>query len=182
MSGMHALLVPDIFVFPPWTRLDLAALKFAKSASSLTPPTVNPSTRTPDQTLVLAEAFSPPRHHRRRRSPSGLAPVATTTSTSFGIQFPSTPGRPSTPLSSPRSPFPEWAASIFRSSTGGGPAPSENGEGGGSAGFDRGGGDGGGFGGGGDGNGNDSLPPLSPRMSVPSKPRQLRRAASTSWW
>ncbi|CAN0265607.1 unnamed protein product, partial [Hapterophycus canaliculatus] len=130
------------------------------------------------------EVFSPPRHHRRRRSPSALAPVATTTSTSFGIQFPSTPGRPPTPLSSPRSPFPEWAANIFRSSTGGGPAPFENGEGGPSAGLDRA-GDGGGFGGGGGGgggNGSDNLPPLSPRLSVPSKPRQLRRAASTSWW
>lgn len=156
--------------------------KFLSSVPLADPPPPRKSTHPP--TPILAEAFSPPRQHRRRRSPSGLAPVATTTSTSFGIQFPSTPGRPPTPLSSPRSPFPEWAANIFRSSTGGGPAPFENGEGLPSANLDRG-GDGGGFGGaggGGGGNGVDNLPPMSPRLSVPSKPRQLRRAASTSWW
>lgn len=36
-----------------------------------------------------------------------------------GGHFPGTPGRLPTPLTSPRSPFPQWAANIFRSSTGG---------------------------------------------------------------
>ncbi|CAM9574985.1 unnamed protein product [Pylaiella littoralis] len=80
------------------------------------------------------EAFNTPKYHRRTPSAPG-APIATT-STSFGIQFPSTPGRSTTPLASPRSPFPEWAANIFRSSTGGGPA-SEMGEGSASAYADR---------------------------------------------
>ncbi|CBN77474.1 conserved unknown protein [Ectocarpus siliculosus] len=119
--------------------------------------------------LPPPEVLSPPRH---RRSPSGLAPVAAT-STAFGIQFPSTPGRPPTPLTSPRSPFPEWAANIFRSSTGG---PNEDG-GGVPASVDVGSVNGGRGGGGG-----DNLPPTSPRFSTPSRQRQLRRAASTSWW
>eukprot|EP00752_Nemacystus_decipiens_P015848 g14158.t1 len=118
------------------------------------------------------EALSPPRHHRR--SQSGVTPVGTA-STTFGIQFPSTPGRSPTPLTSPRSPFPEWAANIFRSSTGGGGF--ENGEGGGASSSyvdqrgDRGG-----------GGVVDSLPPMSPRFSTPSKSRPLRRSASNSWW
>ncbi|CAM9558580.1 unnamed protein product [Ectocarpus sp. 8 AP-2014] len=123
--------------------------------------------------LPPPEVLSPPRH---RRSPSGLAPVAAT-STAFGIQFPSTPGRPPTPLTSPRSPFPEWAANIFRSSTGG---PNEDG-GGVPASVDVGSVNGG-RGGGGGGGGGDNLPPTSPRFSTPSRQRQLRRAASTSWW
>ncbi|CAB1113808.1 unnamed protein product [Ectocarpus sp. CCAP 1310/34] len=121
--------------------------------------------------LPPPEVLSPPRH---RRSPSGLGPVAAT-STAFGIQFPSTPGRPPTPLTSPRSPFPEWATNIFRSSTGG---PNEDG-GGVPASVDVGSVNGGRGGGGG---GGDHLPPTSPRFSTPSRQRQLRRAASTSWW
>eukprot|EP00903_Cladosiphon_okamuranus_P020149 g18498.t1 len=116
------------------------------------------------------EAVSPPRHHRRAQS--GVPPVSTA-STTFGIQFPSTPGRSPTPLASPRSPFPEWAASIFRSSTGGGGF--ENGDGGGMSAFDDKRGDRGGAAG-------ESLLSTSPRFSTPSKSRPLRRSASNSWW
>lgn len=39
--------------------------------------------------------------------------------TGLGGHFASTPGRLPTPLTSPKSPFPQWATNIFRSSTGG---------------------------------------------------------------
>lgn len=118
-----------------------------------------PASHPPPFIFPSPEDTSPQAH---RRSASGYAP-STSTPAGYGIQFPSTPGRPPTPLSSPRSPFPDWAASIFRSSTGGGGGLDAEG-------FSAERGDG-------------ERPPASPRFDgTPARTRQLRRAASTSWW
>lgn len=104
---------------------------------------------------------------------SNTGPVASTSaSTGFGIQFPSTPGRPPTPLTSPRSPFPEWAANIFRSSTGGGGPMDVEGVTAAAAASvaDR----------------DRDRPPVSPRMDGASreggKGRSYGRSASGLWW
>ena len=125
----------------------------------LLPRLSHPSPVAPPFFFPSPEDASPQGHHR---SVSGYAP-STSTPAGYGIQFPSTPGRPSTPLSSPRSPFPDWATSIFRSSTGGGGGLD-------SEGFSA-------------ERGEEERTPASPRFNgTPARTRQLRRAASTSWW
>lgn len=124
----------------------------------ITPPPSNPIF----EIFASTDVASTPRHHRR--STSGIG-AATSAAGGFGIQFPTTPGRPPTPLTSPRSPFPEWAASIFRTSTGGSTIDVEG------LALDG-------------ANKGDRDRPLSPRDDggTPSRSRSFRRAASTSWW